>query len=192
MKNYNPNNVSIMVTKFLQMVEDTTLLREGLQETPDRVAEAWKEILSGYDQNPEDIIKTFDNPAPSNSEMILLKNHTFYSVCEHHLLPFFGKMYIAYIPNIDGEKKVIGISKLVRIAEIFSRRLQIQERLGDQITECLMQQLSPLGAACVIEAEHLCMKMRGVKQQDATMMTSSLKGVFLKPEVRTEFFSLIK
>jgi len=121
--------------------------------------------------------------------MVLLKEVEFTSFCEHHILPFFGKAHIAYIPN----GKVIGISKLARILEIYARRLQIQERIGQQVTDCLMKYLKPKGAACVLEAQHACMICRGVQKQNSVMMTSSLTGVFLEhAQTRSEFFSMIK
>jgi GTP cyclohydrolase I len=161
--------------------------REGLLETPQRVIKAWDFIFSGYKEKPEDFIKTFDEK--TYDEMVLLKDIEMYSMCEHHTLPFFGKAHVAYIPD----KKVIGISKLARIVNMFSRRLQIQERLCQQIADCLMNELQPKGAACVIEAQHLCMKMRGVEKQNSVMVTSSLKGVFLeKISAREEFMRLIK
>lgn len=161
--------------------------REGLKETPKRVVKMWDEIYKGYSQKPEDVLTTFS--ADGYDQIILLKNIEMYSTCEHHMVPFFGKAHIAYIPN----GKVIGISKLARLLDIYARRLQIQERLGDQVTDALMKYLQPLGAACIIEACHLCMRMRGVSKQNAIMVTSSLRGVFLeKPEARQELMQLIK
>lgn len=161
--------------------------REGLLETPKRVIESWSQLYSGYEQNPEDIMKTFKEGACD--DMVLLKNIEMYSMCEHHMLPFFGKAHIAYIP--DG--KVIGISKLARLLEIYSRRLQIQERIGEQITDALMQYIQPKGAACIIEAQHFCMMARGVQKQNSVMLTSSLKGAFIKEiSTKNELLSLIK
>jgi len=161
--------------------------REGLLETPNRVIRSYETLFGGYKQKPEDVIKVFEDD--TCDEMVLLKNVEFTSTCEHHILPFFGKAHIAYIP--DG--RVIGISKLARILEIYARRLQIQERIGQQITDCLMQFLKPKGAACVLEAQHACMVCRGVQKQNSVMMTSSLTGVFLEhAQTRSEFFSMIK
>lgn len=161
--------------------------REGLLETPNRIVKAYETIFSGYKQNAKDLIKTFSES--NYDEMVLLKNIELYSMCEHHMLPFIGKAHVAYIPN----KRVIGISKLARIVDMYAKRLQIQERLCDQVTECLMKELDPLGAACVIEAEHLCMRMRGVEKQNSVMITSSLKGSFKdKQATREEFMRLIK
>lgn len=161
--------------------------REGLQETPQRVIRSYETLFGGYKQKPEDVMKIFEDGACD--EMVLLKNVEFGSTCEHHMLPFFGKAHIAYIPN----GKVIGISKLARILEIYARRLQIQERIGQQVTDCLMEFLKPKGAACVLQAQHLCMVCRGVQKQNSIMITSSLTGVFLEhAQTRSEFISMIK
>ena len=161
--------------------------REGLIETPNRVIRSYETLFGGYKQKPEDVIKVFEDD--TCDEMVLLKSVEFTSFCEHHMLPFMGKAHIAYIP--DG--RVIGISKLARILEIYARRLQIQERIGQQVTDCLMTHLKPKGAACVLEAQHLCMVCRGVQKQNSVMMTSSLTGVFLEQaQTRSEFFSMIK
>lgn len=160
--------------------------REGLVETPKRVRKSWDKLYGGYDMDPKDLLKTFDKE--TYSQMVVLKDIEFYSTCEHHMLPFFGKAHIAYIPG----KKVIGVSKLARLLEIYARRLQIQERIGEQVTTFLMKELKAKGAACVLEAQHFCMTSRGVEKQNAKMVTSSLKGVFLKEaETRQEFFSMI-
>lgn len=160
--------------------------REGLIDTPDRVVKSWDELFKGYKQNVEDVLTFFESDA---KELVLLKNIEFQSTCEHHMLPFYGQMHIAYIPN----GRVVGISKLVRVAEIFARRLQIQERLTSQITNALDKYLSPLGSACVIEAKHSCMVCRGVEKQNSVMVTSSLTGEFLDNTLtRSEFMNLIK
>jgi len=165
--------------------------REGLIETPDRVIKSYDFLFSGYKKDPQDIVKTFDSDG--YDELVLLKDIEMYSMCEHHMLPFIGKAHVAYIPR----KRVVGISKLARLVEIFSRRLQIQERLTNQITQSLMDLLDPIGAACIIEAEHLCMKMRGVQKQNSTMITASLKGIFIDDSnkgraARQELMSRIK
>jgi GTP cyclohydrolase IA len=158
--------------------------REGLLKTPERVVRSWDELYCGYYEDPADLLTTFHTDG--SDQMVLLKNIEMYSMCEHHMLPFIGKAHIAYIPK-DGV--VIGISKLARLLEIYARRLQIQERIGNDVTEALMKYLNPLGAACVIEAQHLCMQARGVGKQKSIMVTSSLKGVFLdKPAAREELF----
>lgn len=152
--------------------------REGLLETPSRVIRSYDELFAGYKQDPQDVFKVFD--AERYDQLILLRDCELYSMCEHHMLPFIGKAHIAYIPN----GKVIGISKLARLMEIYARRLQIQERLGEQITSSLMSMLDAKGAACIIEAEHLCMRMRGIGKQNSVMVTNSLKGVFLEDSTR--------
>lgn len=160
--------------------------REGLVDTPKRVVKSWKELYAGYNQDPKSILTTFQ--ADTYDQMVVLTDIEMYSTCEHHMLPFFGKAHVAYVPN----DQVIGISKLARLVDIFARRLQIQERIGEQVTQALIEHLSPKGAACVIEAKHLCMCARGVEKQHSVMRTSSLKGCFLTDgDVRTEFMSLI-
>jgi len=179
-------SVEDIIIRQLQFIgEDPT--REGLLETPGRVIRSWGELFAGYKQDPTKILKSFKDGACD--EMVLLKGIEFYSCCEHHMLPFFGKAHIAYIP--DG--RVVGISKLARLLEVFARRLQIQERLGQQITETLMKELKPKGAACILEAQHFCMVSRGVQKQNSIMVTSSLTGVFRdRPEARAELMGLIK
>jgi GTP cyclohydrolase I len=164
--------------------------REGLLGTPDRIVKSWEKLFGGYKIDPKDIMTIFkeDNVIPFN-QIILLKDIEFYSTCEHHMLPFVGKAHVAYVPK----DKVCGISKLARIVEVFSRRLQIQERIGNQVTESLMEVLKPQGAACIIEAKHFCMTSRGVNKQNSVMITSSLKGCFLThDQTRQEFLNLIK
>jgi len=161
--------------------------REGLKDTPERILKSWDHLFSGYKIPVKSIFKEFDKPK-AYQQIILLKNIEFYSTCEHHFLPFLGKVHIAYIPN----KRVIGVSKLVRLVEVYSRRLQIQERICEQVTETLMEHLEPKSAACIIEAKHLCMMARGVEKQNAVMVTSSLKGTFIKdPKAREELMRLI-
>ena len=162
--------------------------RQGLLRTPERAARALEFLTQGYRQNPEEIINgaIFDSDA---SEIILVKDIELYSLCEHHLLPFIGRAHVAYIPN----GKVIGLSKVARIVDVFARRLQIQENLTTQIAEALMDALAPSGVAVVVEAKHLCMMMRGVEKQNSVMKTSCLLGTF-KDDARTrsEFLSLLK
>lgn len=164
--------------------EDAT--REGLKETPERVMRSYATIYGGYRIDVAKLLKTFDDGACD--EMVLLSNIEFYSTCEHHMQPFFGQAHIAYLPN----KRVVGVSKLARLLEAFSRRLQIQERLTTQITDALMEHLNPLGAACVLQAKHFCMVCRGVQKQNSIMTTSSLRGEFTQPEVKSEFLTLIQ
>ncbi len=163
--------------------------REGILETPSRVVKSWGELFSGYKQDPADVFKHFDGGGAGG--LVYLRDIEFYSTCEHHLLPFWGSAFIAYIPN----GKVIGISKLARLLDIFSRRLQIQERIGEQVTNSLMEHLQPIGAACLTEAKHLCIACRGVGKQHSVMGYSSLKGVFLQKDyegmaARAELMSL--
>jgi len=160
--------------------------REGLRDTPDRVLRSYDELFAGYKQKPEDVLKVFEDGACD--EMVVLRNVEFHSVCEHHLQPFFGSAHIAYIPD----KRVIGVSKLARILDIYARRLQIQERLCQQVTAALDEHLKPLGAACILEATHFCMVCRGVQKQHSELVTSSLTGAFRESVVRQELLSLIR
>lgn len=160
--------------------------RVGVLETPHRVVKSWEQLYCGYNQKPEDFLKVFEEPS---EEMVLLRDIELYSMCEHHMLPFIGKAHVAYIPN---GKQVVGISKLARLVEMFARRLQIQERIGIQVTDALMEHLKPRGAACIIEAQHLCMQMRGVSKQNSVMVTSSMRGVFKTDSTtRSELMNLI-
>lgn len=165
--------------------------RDGLKDTPKRIVKSWDELFSGYKYTPAQISQictSFENEE-GYDQIILLKDIDLYSMCEHHMLPFFGRAHVAYIPT----KKYIGVSKLARIVDIFARRLQIQERIGEQVTDYLMVHLNPLGAACIIEATHMCMRMRGVSKQQSTMVTSSLRGIFLNDETaKEELLQLIK
>ena len=162
--------------------------REGLLKTPHRVAQALTFLTQGYRLDPAKII----NDAlftEDYEEMIVQKDIDFYSLCEHHLLPFFGKAHLAYIPH----HKIVGISKLARLVDVYARRLQVQERLTNQIANTIMEKLDPLGVAVVIEAEHLCMRMRGVEKQNAFIITSTLLGAFrTRQETRAEFMNLIR
>lgn len=160
------------ITRQLEYIgEDPS--REGLLDTPKRIVNMWDEIFAGYNKSPRDVLTTFG--ADGYDQMVLSRDIEMYSMCEHHMLPFFGKAHVAYIPN----ERVIGISKLSRLVDIYAKRLQIQERLGEQVTAAMMEYLKPKGAACVIEAQHLCMMMRGCSKQNSVMVTSSLKGIFL-------------
>lgn len=164
--------------------------REGLLETPHRVIKSYSELFSGYsftDEMIAEICKTFEDGACD--ELVVLKNVEFQSFCEHHMLPFYGKAHFGYLPD----KRVIGLSKMGRILDIYSKRLQIQERLTQQITKALMDNLKPRGAACVVEAHHQCMSCRGVKKQNSIMVTSSMVGEFrTDATLRAEFLSLLK
>lgn len=180
-------DISENVIRILEYIGENPS-REGLQETPKRMIKSWDKLFGGYKQNPEDVLKVFEEFG-NYDEMILLKGIDFFSTCEHHFLPFSGQISVAYIPD----KKVVGISKLARLVEIFSRRLQIQERLTTQIADVLEEYLQPLGVAVFVEAQHLCMTSRGVEKQNAKMVTSKVTGVFKQDfKARQEFFSLIK
>jgi len=160
--------------------------REGLKETPERVVKSFEALYEGYTEDPKKHLKTFEDD--SSDEMVILKNIEFYSTCEHHMLPFFGVAHIAYIPN----NCVIGVSKLARILNCYTRRLQIQERICKQITSLIDENLKPKGSACILEAQHFCMTSRGVQKQKAKMITSSLTGCFKCSEVRQEFLQLVR
>jgi len=161
--------------------------REGLRETPKRMIKSWDKLFGGYKQSPEEILKKSFTEG-SCDEMVVLKDIEFYSTCEHHFLPFNGKVHIGYIP--DG--KVVGISKLARITEVYARRLQIQERMTTQIADIIMSVLKCKGVIVIVEAQHFCMVSRGVEKQNSKMVTSAIRGVFEKAEVRGEFLQLIK
>ena len=165
--------------------EDTE--REGLKDTPDRIARMCMEIYGGLDEEADQhLAKQFK---VENNEMVLEKDITFYSMCEHHFLPFFGYANVAYVPR-DG--RVIGLSKIPRVVDIFARRLQIQERLTMQIKDCIQETLDPLGVMVVIEAQHMCMQMRGVEKQNSLTTTSDFTGFFQQAKTREEFMNLIK
>ncbi|MGE5214217.1 MAG: GTP cyclohydrolase I FolE [Nitrospirota bacterium] len=162
--------------------------REGLKETPARIIRSWKELFSGYDQRAEDVLVTQFH-AEEYDEMVLLRDIEFYSTCEHHMLPFCGKAHVAYIP----ENKIVGLSKLARLVDVFARRLQVQERLTQQVASELQRVLKPKGVAVMIEASHQCMSCRGVRKQGGKTITSCLAGAFKDNLAsRTEFLSLVK
>ncbi len=166
--------------------EDPT--REGLEKTPVRVARSWREITAGYGQDPGQMVQSalFET---GGKEMVVVNDITFFSVCEHHMLPFFGKAHVAYIP--DG--KIVGLSKIARVVEAYARRLQVQERMTAQIATCLMENLQPLGVAVVLKAQHLCMMMRGVQKQGSHAVTSEMLGCFKNDsKTRAEFLTLIR
>ncbi len=160
--------------------------REGLEKTPERVAKAMQFLTQGYGQDPEAILRSAMF-AESYKEMVIVKDIELYSLCEHHLLPFFGKAHVAYIPN----GYVVGLSKIPRVVDVFARRLQVQERLTGQIVRCIDSVVKPLGVAVVIEAHHMCMMMRGVQKQNSKTTTSAFSGEFFKEKTRMEFMSLI-
>ena len=160
--------------------------REGLMKTPERVAKAMQFLTHGYDLDPDAIILSamFNE---DYKEMVIVKDIEIYSMCEHHMLPFFGKAHVAYIPN----KHIVGISKIPRVVDAFARRLQVQERLTREIKESLMRTLNPLGVAVVIEAQHMCMSMRGIQKQNSVTTTSDFSGAFTSDKTRAEFVHLI-
>lgn len=160
--------------------------RDGLLKTPERAAKAMQFLTHGYDLNPAEILKSAMF-AEDYSEMVIVKDIEVYSLCEHHILPFFGKVHIAYIPN----GHIVGLSKFARIVDAFARRLQVQERLTHQILHCIQDTLQPQGVAVVIEAQHTCMMMRGVQKQNSLTTTSAFTGEFHKVETRNEFLNLI-
>ena len=183
----NPSNIERLVYDFLkELGEDPT--REGLERTPARVAKAYEYLTSGYQQRVEDVL----NDAlftEEYDEMVVVKDIDYFSLCEHHLLPFFGRAHIAYMPS----RKIVGLSKIPRLVEMFSRRLQVQERLTTQIAHTIDDVLQPRGVAVVVEGLHLCMLMRGVEKQNSKAVTSAMLGAFRdRPETRAEFMELIK
>ena len=161
--------------------------REGLKKTPERVAKALQYLTHGYDLDPSAILRSAMF-TEDYSQMVLVKDIELYSLCEHHMLPFFGKAYVAYVPN----GRIVGLSKLPRVVDAFARRLQVQERLTNEIRDCIQDTLQPHGVAVVIEAQHLCMQMRGVQKQNSVTTTSAFTGIFLKDnKTREEFIKLI-
>jgi GTP cyclohydrolase I len=180
------NNMEDAVRKILTTIgEDPN--REGLLKTPERVAKAYEFLTQGYQQDAKDVLESAMF-SESYSEMVLVKDIEVYSLCEHHLLPFFGKAHIAYIPN----GKIVGLSKIPRVVDVFSRRLQVQERLTIEIRDCIQETLNPIGVAVVMECQHLCMQMRGVNKQNSLTTTSAFSGAFLDDDKsRKEFIHLI-
>lgn len=164
--------------------EDTD--REGLKKTPLRAAKAMKFLTEGYEMEPKQIIQNAIFNEDYN-EMVIVKDIELYSLCEHHMLPFFGKAHIAYIPN----GKIVGLSKIPRVVDVFSRRLQVQERLTEQVLDCINETLEPIGVGVVIEASHMCMMMRGVQKQNSTTTTSGFRGSFKEMDTRNEFLKLV-
>jgi GTP cyclohydrolase I len=185
---YNQDDIDEISSHYRRIIElmGEDPNREGLQKTPERVAKAMQFLTQGYEQDGSAILKSalFDEP---NQQMVLVKSIEVYSMCEHHMLPFFGKAHVAYIPN----GKIVGLSKIPRVVDVFARRLQVQERLTHQIRDCIQNTLNPAGVAVVIEAQHMCMQMRGVQKQNSFTTTSAFTGEFLKDATRKEFISLI-
>ena len=162
--------------------------REGLKKSPERVAKAMQFMLQGYEKDPVDVLRSAMFLEEDYKQMVIVKDIDFFSLCEHHMLPFFGKVHVAYIPR----KYITGLSKIPRVVDIFARRLQIQERMTLQIKECIQQTLNPLGVMVVIEAQHMCMQMRGVEKQNSLTTTSDFTGSFQQAKTREEFMNLIK
>lgn len=186
--NYNDEKVKILSSHYSTIITELgeDVNREGLVKTPERVAKAMQYLTHGYDIDPSEILKSAMFKEDHN-HMVLVKDIEIYSMCEHHMLPFFGKAHVAYIPN----KWIVGLSKIPRVVDAFSRRLQVQERLTDQIKDCIQETLQPQGVAVVIEAKHLCMQMRGIQKQNSVTTTSSFTGAFEKDSTRKEFIQLI-
>ena len=185
---YNQESIDQLANSYSTLLttigEDIT--REGILKTPTRAAKAMQFLTHGYDLNPADILKSamFKD---DYSQMVIVKDIEIYSLCEHHLLPFFGKAHIAYIPN----GHIVGLSKIPRVADAFARRLQVQERLTTEILNCIQETLNPLGVAVVIECKHLCMSMRGIQKQNSVTTTSAFTGAFENDTTRAEFIRLI-
>ena len=173
-------------SKMLEFIGEDNQ-REGLLKTPERVARAILDTTAGYNEDPEAILRAAMFKE-DYSQMVIVKDIDFYSLCEHHILPFFGKVHVAYIPN----GYITGLSKIARVVEVFSRRLQVQERMTLQIKECIQKTLNPLGVMVVVEAQHLCMQMRGVKKQNSVTTTSDFCGAFNQAKTREEFMTLLR
>lgn len=185
---YNDKLIDSISDMYKNIISDVgeNQSREGLLKTPVRAAKAMQYLTQGYDLNPAEILKSAMFKE-DYSQMVIVKDIEVYSLCEHHLLPFFGKVHIAYIPN----GHIVGLSKLPRVVDAFARRLQVQERLTNEIRDCIQDTLNPMGVAVVMECSHLCMQMRGVQKQNSVTTTSAFTGEFLKETTRAEFISLI-
>lgn len=180
------NQARGLITGLLEYIGENPD-REGLKETPDRVLRAWDHWTQGYKQDPAEVLKTFEDGAEGVDEMVIVRDIQLYSHCEHHMAPFFGKAHVAYIP--DG--KVVGLSKLARVVDAFAHRLQVQERLTNQIADCINDNLKPLGVGVIIEATHFCMCSRGVNKQGSTTVSSALRGAMRNDAAaRLEFMTL--
>ncbi len=186
---FDKEKTVVLADKYRQILDilGENTEREGLLKTPQRVAKAMQFFMQGYEQEPEKILRSAMF-TEDYRQMVIVKDIDFYSLCEHHLLPFFGKAHVAYIPN----RKITGLSKIARVVEVFARRLQVQERLTTQIKDCIQNTLDPMGVIVVIEAQHLCMQMRGVQKQHSITTTSDFTGVFQQAKTREEFLNLIK
>jgi len=187
--NYNEETVASIASKYKLILKEIgeDPKREGLLKTPERVAKAMQFLTHGYDLNPEEILNSA-RFREDYQQMVIVKDIEIYSLCEHHLLPFFGKAHVAYIPN----KYIVGLSKIPRVVDAYARRLQVQERMTTEIRDCIQNTLNPLGVAVVIEASHLCMQMRGIQKQNSVTTTSAFTGEFENDRTRSEFISLIR
>ena len=190
-ENFNIENTSLTEELKINFSNIISLLvenidREGLVKTPERASKAMKFLTSGYKTDPKQILESAMFKE-EYKEMVIVKDIELYSLCEHHILPFFGKAHIAYIPN----GHIVGLSKIPRVVDVFARRLQVQERMTEQILECINDTLKPQGVAVVIEASHMCMMMRGVQKQNSTTTTSGFRGSFKETDTRNEFLKLI-
>ena len=185
---YSSDTTKNILSSYVDIINNIgeDVMREGLIKTPERAAKAMQFLTSGYEMDAAAILKKALF-AEDYQNMVIVKDIEMYSLCEHHLLPFYGKAHIAYIPN----GKIVGLSKLPRVVDVFARRLQVQERLTHQILDCVQETLEPLGAAVVIEANHMCMMMRGVQKQNSATTTSAFTGEFKNVETRGEFLRLI-
>jgi GTP cyclohydrolase I len=185
---FNPQTIASLSNHYDGIIKDIgeNVNREGIVKTPERAAKAIQFLTHGYDLNPEEILKSalFKD---EYRQMVIVKDIEIYSMCEHHMLPFFGKAHVAYIPN----GCIVGLSKIPRVVDAFARRLQVQERLTTEIRDCIQKTLNPLGVAVVIEAKHLCMLMRGIQKQNSVATTSAFTGEFQKETTRGEFIRLI-
>lgn len=184
--NCENTNILKQACKNIISCVDPNAERSGVAETPLRMAKAWKELTRGYAENPEELLKVFEDGAENYNEMVVVKDIPLYSLCEHHALPFFGRATVAYIPN----GKIVGLSKIPRVVNTFSRRLQTQERITTQVADLLFQHLQPLGVGVMIRARHMCMEARGVCQQGHATTTCALRGVLAAGDPRAEFLAL--
>ena len=185
---YDTEITDVLADSYKVIIENLgeDVNREGLLKTPERVAKAMQYLTHGYGLDPLEILRSAMF-TEDHKQMIVVKDIEVYSMCEHHMLPFFGKAHVAYIPN----GKIVGLSKIPRVVDAFARRMQVQERLTDQIKNCIQDALDPLGVAVVIEAQHMCMQMRGIQKQNSVTTTSSFTGAFEKDKTRKEFISLL-
>ena len=188
-KDMDENKIEALKAHYLEILK---LLgenpdREGLLKTPERVAKAMLTLTRGYDMDPSEILKSA-RFREEYSQMVIVKDINFYSLCEHHMLPFYGKVHVAYIPN----GIITGLSKIARVVDVFSHRLQVQERMTLQIKNCIQEALNPLGVMVVVEAKHMCMQMRGVEKQNSITTTSDFTGAFNQAKTREEFMNLIR